>query len=97
MFDKIKDAMNPDKNPDLTQAHEFQRENLPTLWLLGKTGAGKSTFIQALTGLSAIEVGNGFAPCTKTAKAYDFPQAKPVMRFLDTRGWVRLIMILRLI
>ena len=86
MFDKIKDAMNPVKNPDLAQAHEFQRENLPTLWLLGKTGAGKSTFIQVLTGLSSVEVGNGFAPCTKTAEVYDFPQAKPVMRFLDTRG-----------
>lgn len=86
MFEQIKDAINPGKNPDLTPAHEFRRQNLPTLWLLGKTGAGKSTFIQALTGLSSVEVGNGFAPCTKTAAAYDFPQEKPVMRFLDTRG-----------
>ena len=86
MFEQIKDAINPGKNPDLTPAHEFRRKNLPTLWLLGKTGAGKSTFIQALTGLSSVEVGNGFAPCTKTAEAYDFPQEKPVVRFLDTRG-----------
>ncbi|MCP3700879.1 MAG: kinase, partial [Aliivibrio sp.] len=52
MFDQIKAFINPSKNPDLTQAHEFQRKYLPTLWLLGKTGAGKSSFIQTLTGLS---------------------------------------------
>lgn len=86
MFDQIKDFINPSKNPDLTQAHEYQRKHLPTLWLLGKTGAGKSSFIQAVTGDSSVEVGNGFAPCTMTAMAYVFPQDKPVMRFLDTRG-----------
>lgn len=86
MFDKINDFINPGKNPDLKQAHQYQRAHLPTLWLLGKTGAGKSTFIQAITGLSSVEVGNGFAPCTKTAQAYDFPQDKPLVRFLDTRG-----------
>jgi uncharacterized protein (DUF697 family)/predicted GTPase len=86
MFEQIKAFINPSKNPDLTQAHEFQRQHLPTLWLLGKTGAGKSSFIQAVTGLSSVEVGNGFEPCTMTAQAYEFPQNKPVMRFLDTRG-----------
>ncbi|MGB1321413.1 MAG: YcjF family protein [Vibrio gallaecicus] len=86
MFDQIKEFVNPSKNPDLTQAHEFQRQHLPTLWLLGKTGAGKSSFIQSVTGLSSVEVGNGFAPCTMTAQSYEFPQGKPVMRFLDTRG-----------
>jgi len=59
---------------------------LPTLWLLGKTGAGKSSIIQALTGNSRVQVGNGFAPCTSTAMAYDFPEENPVLRFLDTRG-----------
>lgn len=86
MFDQIKDSINPGKNPDLTHAHQYQREHLPTLWLVGKTGAGKSTFIQTITGLSSVEIGNGFAPCTKTAEAYDFPQDKPLVRFLDTRG-----------
>ena len=62
MFDQIKDFINPSKNPDLTPAHEYQRKHLPTLWLLGKTGAGKSSFIQAVTGDSSVEVGNGFAP-----------------------------------
>ncbi|MGV2988539.1 YcjF family protein [Vibrio sp. E150_011] len=86
MFEQIKGFINPSKNPDLTSAHEYQRQHLPTLWLLGKTGAGKSSFIQAITGLSSVEVGNGFAPCTMTSKSYQFPQDKPVMRFLDTRG-----------
>lgn len=57
---------------------------LPTLWLLGNTGAGKSSLVQALTG--EAEVGSGFAPCTRTANAFDFPAGHPVLRFLDTRG-----------
>lgn len=59
---------------------------LPVIWLLGKTGAGKSSLIRALTGLSAAQVGNGFEPCTRTADMLDFPEDLPVMRFLDTRG-----------
>ncbi len=59
---------------------------VPTLWLLGKTGAGKSSLVRALTGLPEAEVGNGYAPCTRTARSFDFPADDPVMRFLDTRG-----------
>lgn len=57
---------------------------LPTLWLLGKTGAGKSSLVRALTGMA--EIGSGFAPCTRTAQVFDFPADRPVLRFLDTRG-----------
>ena len=57
---------------------------LPTLWLLGKTGAGKSSLVRALTG--EAEVGQGFASCTRTARAFDYPPGQPVLRFLDTRG-----------
>ncbi len=57
---------------------------LPTLWLLGKTGAGKSSLVRALTGEG--EVGSGFSPCTRTALSFDFPPEMPVLRFLDTRG-----------
>ena len=63
---------------------EAQAIPVPVLWLLGKTGAGKSSLIRALTG--EAEVGEGFAPCTRTAMAYDYPPERPVMRFLDTRG-----------
>ncbi|EYD70745.1 GTPase [Limimaricola hongkongensis] len=60
--------------------------SLPVIWLLGKTGAGKSSLVRALTGLDAIALGSGFAPCTRSADIFDFPQDRPLMRFLDTRG-----------
>lgn len=78
--------LNPSASPDLEPAFRHSEEHLPTLWLIGKTGAGKSTLIRALTGLDEIEVGRGFRPCTQTATQYDFPQETPVLRFLDTRG-----------
>ncbi len=59
---------------------------VPVLWLLGKTGAGKSSLIQVLTGVEAAKVGDGFTPCTRSAMAYDHPSGAPVLRFLDTRG-----------
>lgn len=59
---------------------------LPTLWLLGKTGAGKSSLIRHITGNERITIGNGFRPCTTTSEAYDYPDNNPWVRFLDTRG-----------
>lgn len=84
--DHIAAWANPGKNPELEQVLAQQAQSLPTLWLLGKTGAGKSSLIHALTGDSKIDIGNGFQPCTKTANVYDYPQDKPLLRFLDTRG-----------
>ena len=63
-----------------------QRMPLPVIWLLGKTQAGKTSIIQALTGSARAEVGEGYAPCTRDAAFFDFPAAQPVLRFLDTRG-----------
>ncbi|WP_076449459.1 YcjF family protein [Roseivivax lentus] len=60
--------------------------DIPIVWLLGRTGAGKSSLIRVLTGLGAIEVGNGYAPCTRTSQSFDFPAEQPLVRFLDTRG-----------
>lgn len=62
------------------------RQPLPVLWLIGKTQAGKTSIIRALTGSETAEIGNGFQPCTRTARFYDFPAEAPVVRFLDTRG-----------
>jgi uncharacterized protein (DUF697 family)/predicted GTPase len=56
------------------------------VWLLGKTGAGKTAIIAALTGDARAEVGLGFEPCTRTAVFYDVPPEAPLLRFLDTRG-----------
>ena len=58
----------------------------PVVWLLGKTGAGKTAIVAALTGDARAEVGEGFEPCTRTAAFYDMPPEVPLLRFLDTRG-----------
>src|SRR5262245_29410529 len=58
----------------------------PVVWLLGKTGAGKTAIVATLTGDLRAEVGEGFEPCTRTAAFYDVPSEVPLLRFLDTRG-----------
>lgn len=58
----------------------------PVVWLLGKVQSGKSSIIRAITQASDAEIGDGFRPCTKTARLYAFPDETPVLRFLDTRG-----------
>ena len=76
----------PEASPAVEKLLAEHRQHLPVLWLLGKTGAGKSSIIQRLTGNSRAQIGNGFEPCTKTAMHYEHPQNAPVLRFLDTRG-----------
>lgn len=68
----------------LREAHA--KMPVPVLWLLGKTQAGKTSIIRALTGSAAAEIGNGFQPCTRNSRFYDFPADIPIVRFLDTRG-----------
>ncbi len=80
------DLVNPRAHPRLEAALAQHRTDVPVLWLLGKTGAGKSSVIQRLTGDSRAEIGNGFEPCTRTSHFYNHPRQAPVMRFLDTRG-----------
>lgn len=64
-----------------------QRLPIPVFWLLGKTQAGKTSLIRAITGNDAAEIGNGFQACTKRSRFYDFPSSShPMLRFLDTRG-----------
>jgi Uncharacterized protein/domain associated with GTPases len=68
---------------------ELARQNLPVpvFWLLGKTQSGKSSIIQALTGSSRAEIGQGFRPCTRQSFVFDFPDEETAfVRFLDTRG-----------
>ncbi|MCK9469976.1 MAG: GTPase domain-containing protein, partial [Porticoccaceae bacterium] len=62
------------------------RESAPVIWLLGKSGAGKTSVIAALTGAGHDQIGNGYQPCTRTSQLYDFPAETPLIRFLDTRG-----------
>lgn len=58
----------------------------PVVWLVGKAGAGKSSIVAALTGHEQAKIGDGFAPCTRTAEVFDYPEEAPLIRFLDTRG-----------
>lgn len=85
-FNQVFESITPEENDKIVKASESWEQQLPTLWLLGKTGAGKSTLVQALTGSTKVEVGNGFRPCTRTANSYNYPLENPIFSFLDTRG-----------
>jgi uncharacterized protein (DUF697 family) len=71
---------------DPEDARKTAQSIAPVVWLLGKTGAGKTAIVEALTGDPRAEVGEGFEPCTRTAAFYDVPPEVPLLRFLDTRG-----------
>ena len=97
MFDKLKGAarstqrtlgqiVNPARNMAIEANYHIESNKLPTLWLLGKTGAGKSSLIRAVTGNTEVEIGAGYKPCTQSSHSYDFPPDKALFRFLDTRG-----------
>lgn len=78
--------VNPPSDEELKQAWQQTELGLPVIWLLGKTGAGKSSIVQQLTGHSRAEIGNGFMPCTRDSSYFDYPAEHPILRFLDTRG-----------
>jgi uncharacterized protein (DUF697 family)/predicted GTPase len=64
-----------------------QRTPVPVFWLFGKTQSGKTSIIKFLTGAAEAEIGEGFRPCTRTSREYDFPTPEaPLLSFLDTRG-----------
>src|SRR6266480_4920994 len=60
---------------------------VPVFWLFGKTQSGKTSIIKFLTGADAAEIGQGFQPCTRFSRQYQFPTPEaPLVTFLDTRG-----------
>ena len=65
---------------------ESARALAPIVWLLGKVQSGKSSIIRNITRADGAAVGDGFRPCTRTSRIYEFPHDAPVLRFLDTRG-----------
>jgi uncharacterized protein (DUF697 family) len=89
-WSRLREALlNPRVDPEKLEAvlrEARARQPLPVVWLIGKAQAGKTSIIRALTGSAAAGIGNGFQPCTRTARFYDFPVEAPVVRFLDTRG-----------
>ena len=78
--------LNPPSDDELKRAWQHTDLQLPVLWLLGKTGSGKSSIIQQLTWQSSAQIGNGFRPCTRESSYFDYPPERPILRFLDTRG-----------
>lgn len=90
MFQRLWDAISAKLFGEQRDEAEAMREtagsSAPVVWLLGKAGAGKTSIVARLTGDDAAEVGNGFQPCTRTARVFDLPPEAPLLRFLDTRG-----------
>jgi uncharacterized protein (DUF697 family)/predicted GTPase len=90
MFDRVKRLFS------LTGRDEHLQERLeklrrrtpvPVFWLLGKTQSGKTSLIRYLTGADDAEIGQGFRPCTRTSREYQFPTPEaPLLSFIDTRG-----------
>jgi uncharacterized protein (DUF697 family) len=87
---QLRDAIKQSLFGSVTTGTESARESIQStalvVWLLGKTGAGKTAIIATLTGDARAEIGLGFEPCTRTAAFYDVPPEAPLLRFLDTRG-----------
>src|SRR5206468_646624 len=93
MLDKLKKLFtySPDAADDEQLQHKLdelrQKTPVPVFWLYGKTQSGKTSLIKYLTGANEAEIGQGFKPCTRYSRQYQFPTSEaPLLTFLDTRG-----------
>src|SRR5262245_50444022 len=93
MLDKLKKlfSASPDAADDEQLRHKLdelrQKTPVPVFWLYGKTQSGKTSLIKFLTGADEAEIGQGFKPCTRYSRQYEFPTPEaPLLTFLDTRG-----------
>jgi uncharacterized protein (DUF697 family) len=79
----------PASEADYKKEIEQLREKapIPSIWMFGKTGSGKSSAIRYLTGAEDAVVGEGYRPETRFSRRYDFPDSlEPLLTFIDTRG-----------
>jgi uncharacterized protein (DUF697 family) len=90
MLEKLTHLFSRDPNKaDVHQRLDQLRKRVPApvFWLFGKTQSGKTSIIKFLTGADAAEIGQGFKPCTRFSRLYQFPTPDaPLVSFLDTRG-----------
>jgi uncharacterized protein (DUF697 family) len=87
MFKALFSSKARDEQVQQTLLELREKMPVPVFWLLGKTQSGKTSIIRYLTGAEQAQIGNGFQPCTRFSRLYDFPTAEaPLIRFLDTRG-----------
>jgi uncharacterized protein (DUF697 family)/predicted GTPase len=91
MLQKIKKWLLPESPSDEQLQEKLdqvrKKAPVPVFWLYGKTQTGKTSIIKFLTGADEAEIGQGFKPCTRYSREYQFPTAEaPLLTFLDTRG-----------
>jgi uncharacterized protein (DUF697 family)/predicted GTPase len=90
MFERVKSLFSAaSRDAKVQKRLEDLRQKIPVpvFWLLGKTQSGKTTLIKNLTGAEEAEIGQGFQPCTRFSRAYQFPTPEaPLLQFIDTRG-----------
>ena len=90
MLDKLRAMFSKEaREAGLKQRLEKLRHEtpVPVFWLIGKTQSGKTSIIHYLTGAEDAEIGQGFKPCTRFSRQYQFPTPEaPLLTFLDTRG-----------
>jgi uncharacterized protein (DUF697 family) len=90
VLEKVKNLLNsysPSKGFHEAWEKLRQRAPVPVVWLFGKTQSGKTSIIKFLTGADEAEIGQGFKPCTRFSRQYQFPTPEaPLLTFLDTPG-----------
>jgi uncharacterized protein (DUF697 family) len=90
MLNKVKSLFIPHPSDAAFQdglAKVRRKAPVPVFWLFGKTQSGKTSIVKYLTGADAAEIGQGFKPCTRFSRQYQFPTPEaPLLTFLDTRG-----------
>jgi len=89
MWNRLSAYLQPGSSSEYEQqrAQILAQAPIPVIWLLGKTGSGKTSIIRYLTGATSAEIGSGFRPQTRRTQLFCFPDAQtPLVKFLDTRG-----------
>lgn len=83
----VQAVLNPKPDPALFQRLQADWQPAPPVfWLLGKVQSGKTSIIHAITRHPEAEIGQGFKPCTRHSRLFEFPEEWPLVRFIDTRG-----------